>query len=200
MAKGRAAVSPAKSTTAKAHAGRKERSGLNRALPWIVGGALVLAIVIGLAFLVQSNTAAAGTPGQRIPIQGQEHIAVGATHVAYNSDPPTSGPHYAEPAPAGFYDAAQPDEELVHNLEHGHVWIAYDCTKLTDCEGTKQKLRSLVQSYNQWKIVVTPRQNKDAAIAVAAWGWLMKLENYDETSIRRFVDAWRNRGPEQTME
>jgi hypothetical protein len=57
-----------------------------------------------------------------------------------------------------------------------------------------------VASYQQWKIVVTPRQNKDAAIAVAAWGWLEKLNSYDEPAIRKFVDAWRNKGPEQTME
>jgi hypothetical protein len=169
-------------------------------MPWIGGAVVALVVVVGLVFLVQSNTAAANAPGERIPIQGQEHIAVGASHPPYNSDPPTSGPHYAEPAAAGFYDAPQPDEELVHNLEHGHIWIAYDCNKLSDCESTKQKLRSLVSSYNQWKIVVTPRQDKDAAIALAAWGWLQKLDNYDEPTIRRFVDAWRNKGPEQTME
>lgn len=200
MAKGRAIVPPVKPGSSRAGAGGKNKGGLSRALPWIIGSVVVLAVVVGLALLVQSNTASADAPGDRIPIQGADHIAVGASHPPYNSDPPTSGPHYAEPAPAGYYDAPQPDEALVHNLEHGHVWIAYDCSKLTDCEGTKQKLRALVQSYNQWKIVVTPRQNADTAIGVAAWGWLMKLDTYDEPSIRRFVDAWRNRGPEQTME
>ncbi len=200
MPKSRAIVPPAKAPASKSKQVNKRQSGLRQALPWIGGGILAVAIVVGLVLLVQSNTSAAPAPGERIPIQGNQHIQPGTSHPPYNSDPPTSGPHYPEPIPAGFYDAPQPDEAVVHNLEHGHVWITYDCSKLTDCEGTKQKLRALVASYNQWKIVVTPRQNKDAAIGLAAWGWLQKLNTYDEAAIRRFVDAWRNKGPEQTME
>ena len=199
MAKGRAIV-PEPRAASKARAGSKQRSGLNKALPWIIGGALALAVIAGLAFLVQSNTAVASAPGERIPIQGADHIEVGATHPPYNSDPPTSGPHYDTPLPAGFYDAPQPDEHFIHNLEHGHIWITYDCSKLTNCDEVKTKLRVLIGSYNQWKIVASPRQNTDAPIAVAAWGWLQKLNTYDEPAIRRFVNAWRNRGPEQTME
>lgn len=200
MAKGRAIVPPVTPTGAKSGTKGKTRGRSNGALLWIGGGVLAVALIVGLTLLVQSNTASANTPGERITIQGQEHIAVGASHPPYNSDPPTSGPHYAEPIPAGYYDTPQVDEHLVHNLEHGHVWITFDCSKLTDCEGTKQQLRGLVQSYNQWKIVVTPRANADAAIGLSAWGWLQKLNGYDEEAIRRFVNAWRNKGPEQTME
>lgn len=200
MAKGRAIVPDTRRAGARAKPGDKGRNGLGRAWPWIAGAVAVVAVVVALVLLVQSNTVAASAPGERIPVQGRDHIDVGASHPPYNSDPPTSGPHYAEPLPAGFYDAPQPDEYFVHNLEHGHVWITYDCSKLTNCDEVKAKLRALVQSYNQWKIVVSPRQNKDAAIGLAAWGWLQKLDSYDEAAIRRFVDAWRDKGPEQTME
>ncbi len=200
MAKGRAIVPAPKSSAAKHRSSAKSRSGLSRALPWIGGGVLAVVIVVGLVLLVQSNTAAASAPGERIPVLGRDHIPVGSPRPAYNSDPPTSGPHYPEPIAAGFYDTPQADEYLVHNLEHGHVWIAYDCSKLTNCDAVKQQLKALVASYQQWKIVVTPRQNKDAAIAVAAWGWLEKMNTYDEPTIRKFVDAWRDKGPEQTME
>ncbi len=200
MAKGRAIVPVPKSSAAKHRSSAKSRSGLSRALPWIGGGVLAVVIVVGLVLLVQSNTAAASAPGERIPALGRDHIPVGSPRPAYNSDPPTSGPHYPEPIAAGFYDTPQADEYLVHNLEHGHIWIAYDCSKLTNCDAVKQQLKALVASYQQWKIVVTPRQNKDAAIAVAAWGWLEKMNTYDEPAIRKFVDAWRDKGPEQTAE
>jgi hypothetical protein len=199
MAKGRE-VAPAPKAASKNKPSAKSRSSLQKSLPWIGGGLLALAIVVGLVLLVQSNTALANAPGERVPIQGADHIQPGTSHEPYNSDPPTSGPHYAESLPAGFYDAPQPDEALVHNLEHGHVWITFDCSKLADCEGTKQKIRQLVGSYNGWKVVASPRQNRDAAIGLSAWGWLQKLDAYDEPAIRRFIDAWRNRGPEQTME
>jgi len=89
---------------------------------------------------------------------------------------------------------------VVHNLEHGHIVISYDCSKLPDCEDTKYQLRRLLNAYNGWKVTVVPRTNVDAAIALTAWGWIDKLDSYDEARIRRFIDAWRNRGPEATME
>jgi hypothetical protein len=199
MAKSRAIVPPVKPAP-KTKSARKERSGLSRALPWIGGFVLAAAVVVGLVLLVQSNTAAASSPGERIPIQGNNHIQPGTPHALYNSDPPTSGPHYPDPLPAGYYDTPQPDEYLVHNLEHGHVWIAFDCSKLSDCATVKQNLQALVQSYNTFKIVVSPRQNKDAPIAVMAWGWLEKFNTYDEAALRRFIDAYRDKGPEATMQ
>lgn len=191
--------SSGKRSTAKTGS-QKKSNNTYRLLMW--GGIALVAIgvIVGLALLVRSNVAIANAPGERYPSQGQNHIAVGEQHVAYNSDPPTSGPHYAEPIPAGFYDTPQADEYVVHNLEHGHIVISYDCSKLTNCDAVKQQLRNLVASYDTWKIVAVPRVNRDTAIGVAAWGWLIKLDSYDEAQIRRFVDAWRNKGPEQTME
>lgn len=167
----------------------------------IVGGGLIaVAIIVGLVLLVQSNTAQAGTPGERIPIQGADHIPMGASHEPYSSDPPTSGPHYVETLDAGVYDIPQPDEMLVHNLEHGHIVISYDCGRLADCDGTKQQLRRIFDAYNGWKVTIVPRQNADAAIALTAWGWLDKMDELDEARIRRFIQAWRDKGPERTME
>jgi hypothetical protein len=169
-------------------------------LTW--GGIALVAVgvIVGLVLLVQSNVAVANAPGTRIPIQGADHIQVGQVHDPYNSDPPTSGPHYIETVDAGFYDTPRADENLVHNLEHGHIVISYDCSKLADCEGTKQQLRSLAAAYNNWKVTIVPRENRDTAIGAAAWGWLEKMDAYDETRLRRFIDSWRDKGPERTME
>ena len=92
------------------------------------------------------------------------------------------------------------DEQVVHNLEHGHVVISYDCRKLADCAGTQAQLRQLLARYRNWKITAVPRQNADAAIALTAWGWLEKLDSYDEARITAFINAWRDRGPERTAE
>jgi hypothetical protein len=121
-------------------------------------------------------------------------------HPPYNSDPPTSGWHYTSTLDAGFHEQPVPDELLVHNLEHGHIVIAYDCSKLTNCEEVKAKLRSIVDRFNSWKVTVVPRQNADAALALTAWGRIDKLDHFDEKRIMAFVNAWRDRGPERTME
>lgn len=174
-------------------------SPTKRLLPWIGGAALLIAAVVGIFLLMQSNTADAGVPGVRYAIQGQQHIEDGQTHPAYNSDPPTSGWHYPRDLPAGFYETGYPDELLVHNLEHGHIVISYDCSKLVDCEGVKTQLKQLLQAYSSWKVTIVPRANQDAAIALTAWGWLETLDGFDEARMRRFIDAWRHRGPEATM-
>ena len=48
------------------------------------------------------------------------HIPIGAS-VVYNSNPPSSGPHY--PVWANFQEFAVPvdDRYLVHSMEHGAV-------------------------------------------------------------------------------
>jgi len=65
-------------------------------------------------------------PGQLVSDLGQEHVAVGSD-VEYNSNPPTSGPHYETPADPGKYDLPVEDGYLVHSLEHGYVIISYNC-------------------------------------------------------------------------
>jgi hypothetical protein len=164
---------------------------------WIAAGVLVaLASVGGIAWAaLQSNQPA---PGQAVAIQGRDHIQLGQSHPPYNSDPPTSGWHYDQPVPAGFYDEPLADEKLVHNLEHGHVVISYDCSKLTDCDSVKAELRGLVDRFQGWKVVAVARENADAAIALTAWGRMDKLNAYDEDRIVAFINYWRDRGPEAT--
>ncbi len=198
MAKRRTTVP--KNVPAMKTAAKRQNQKLYRSLTWVGGALVAIGVIVALVLLVQSNVALAGAPGERIPIQGADHIADGQSHPPYNSDPPTSGPHYINPLDAGFYDTPQLDERLVHNLEHGHIVIAYDCSRLADCETTKQQLRGIFDSYDGWKMVVVPRQNKDAALALTAWGWLDKMDSFDGARIRKFIDAWRDKGPERTIE
>ncbi len=128
--------------------------------------------------------------GQSYPIQGQDHIEVGATHAPYNSNPPTSGPHYVLPAKWGVYQTELPDEQLVHNLEHGGIWISY---KNIDAK-TKTALEKIARS--QPKIIMTPRANDDAPIVLASWGRLQTSQTYDEKGILAFIEANKNQSPE----
>ena len=166
---------------------------------WIGGALLVLILVAGGIWLA-SRQASRPATWQNFPIQSRDHIALGATHPAYNSDPPTSGWHYDTPEASGFHEQPVADEEMVHNLEHGYIVVSYDCSKLADCAATKTQIRRLLDRYNNWKVVAVPRKNADAAIALTAWGWLDKIDGYDEARITAFMNAWRDRGPEKTAD
>ena len=167
---------------------------------WIGAGVIGALLLVGVVALSVYRSNQQPASGQAMPIQGQQHIPIGQSHPAYNSDPPTSGWHYAEPARAGYYDSPLPDEQLVHNLEHGHVIISYDCGKLPDCDSVKAELQDIVSRFQRWKIVAVARENADAAIALTAWGRIDKLDSYDEDRVVAFVKKWRNRGPENTPE
>lgn len=65
-------------------------------------------------------------PGQLIDDLGRGHIPLG-TEQKYNSNPPTSGPHYEEWVKAGIYERPQDDRYLIHSLEHGYVILSYNC-------------------------------------------------------------------------
>ena len=47
------------------------------------------------------------------------------TKVKWNSNPPTSGPHYGQWAVWNFYDSPVPLTMSTHNLEHGGIVIHY---------------------------------------------------------------------------
>lgn len=66
-------------------------------------------------------------PGELIADLGRGHVPIG-TEVKYNSNPPTSGPHYEEWTKPAVYDKPLDDRNLLHSLEHGYVIISYNCS------------------------------------------------------------------------
>lgn len=168
---------------------RREKAELKSKMKKILWSVFGIMIVAGLVYL--STRPPAPRPGEEFPILGQEHIEVGATHIAYNSNPPTSGPHYVQPAEWGVYDKELPDEQVIHNLEHGGIWISYK-----DIDGdTKSKLEALGKKYPR-SVVVTPRSSNDKPITLASWGRLEKLEVFDESIIKTYIKRNMNKSPE----
>jgi len=184
---------------------------------WIIGGSVILAALVGVVIWTstrpepsasspspaqpaqpatgQATPPPASTPKPQIvsvPIQGAEHVAPGQPHPAYNSNPPTSGWHYPSTAAWGFHNTDFPDELLIHKLEHGGIWITY---KDDQNAAVVDPLVALAREFPR-KLVITHRPKNDRAIAVAAWGRLMKLEQFDRTAIVDFYNRFKNKGPE----
>lgn len=157
---------------------------------WIVG----LVVVIGAGWLLVRVTGPKGADySQGISVLGRDHIADGTTYTSYNSNPPTSGSHYVNPAPARFYDKELPDEQLVHNLEHGNIWIAYK-------PDLPKNLIAVLKDFSGGNIIVTPRSKNDTDVALVAWGRLDKFNigsgDVDKQRIKDFISRYQNRGPE----
>lgn len=65
-------------------------------------------------------------PGEKFPDIGRDHVN-DISNVIYNSNPPTSGTHFAVWAKRGVYDRVISDGYLIHSLEHGYIVISYHC-------------------------------------------------------------------------
>jgi hypothetical protein len=93
------------------------------------------------------------------------------------------------------YTTAQPDEDLVHNLEHGHVWISYnpDLISTSDLSSLEQFVRD---GGTNTGVILTPRPKNTSVIAAASWARLLVLDRFDATQLRNFVNTNRGHAPE----
>ena len=87
---------------------------------------IVLISAAGIFMLTRKPKAVEGI--ETFPSQGRDHVPAG-TIEEYNSNPPTSGPHYTQWEKPGIYNRILEDGKLIHSLEHGYVIISYNCNR-----------------------------------------------------------------------
>jgi hypothetical protein len=138
---------------------------------------------------------AGAAPGIRIPELERPHVPIN-TPVSYNSNPPTSGPHYPCWADWGIYEEAPADGFLVHNLEHGGVIISYNPDRIKGQALEQLRTQARELSLTNGRLILTPRSNLNAAIALTAWGYLLNLNRYNQSTVKAFYEAHIARGPE----
>ena len=141
---------------------------------------------------------------QTYPMQGNIHIANGkSSPVAYNSAPPTSGPHYPNIVAWQVYAEPFRYEQLVHNLEDSGVIIYYQCAAA--CPELVAELNAVVQPFldgGRHVVVVPndptwtmpdgdqPHTDMGAPFVVTAWRKLLKLETVDAEKIGQFIETY----------
>ncbi len=160
----------------------------------------VLAVVI-LGFTGAVIAAKANKPPEP-PRPGVEQSDHGREHVdskKYGGDqPPTSGPH-ADPAAWGLYRTEIRDDEALHNLEHGGVYVSYHPDLPED---EVDKLKALLfapysdSEFQPRKIIMAPRDNNKAPIVLSSWLRSEKLENFDAEKIKEYVIKNTGKSPE----
>jgi len=100
--------------------------------------------------------------------------------VDYPMTPPAGGPHDPVWLECGAYDAPVRDENAVHDLEHGAVWIAYD----PDLDGADvRRLESRLPQNG----IMAPYPGLPAPVVVTVWGRQLRLTGADDARLERFV-------------
>lgn len=173
----------------------KRREKIIRKITWWL---IALAVLTSVGWWIYGYFRKASVqgppPGEFFEAQSRDHVGPDQEHPAYNSNPPTGGWHYDDPVQTGIYDVEFSDGQLIHNLEHSHIWIAYKPDLPT---GQIEKLAEIAKDYGS-RVIMAPRSANDSLIALVAWEHLLKLDTVDEALIRRFIDAYRGTaGPEK---
>lgn len=158
--------------------------------------AVVVIVVWAVARFTARDDSQPQHTGEYFPAQSRDHIEVGAEHPAYSTNPPTGGWHYANPAKTGIYDIELPDEQLIHNLEHSHIWFAYHPNLPAD---QIEVLTAIAKDYGS-RVIMTPRTANDRPLAIVAWEHLLKMDTVNKEVIDSFVKTHRNKaGPEKNI-
>lgn len=130
---------------------------------------------------------------------GRTHISPGK-QVAYKAAIPTSGPH-GEEAPWGYSPQQLPNENIIHNMEHGGIVVSYR----PDLDSaTIEKLRALftkpyaVSSFQPTKVIIMPRAGQQEPIVLASWDRLLKLDSYNQQTLIDYYLTNVGHSPEPT--
>ena len=178
----------------------RERNRKQKRTANFIWGGIGVAVIAVLGFIIwQSVRPAAG--GSIPEMISSPHIPSDTDPGQYNSDPPTSGLHYAEEANAGFYDDniyTFPAGYLVHNLEHGYVIFWYNCELLDEaaCTDLKTQISSVMDELGGTKLIAYPWPSLDVPLVMTSWGRMEKFESFDADKAKAFYRANLNKAPE----
>ncbi len=133
------------------------------------------------------------------PLLPPDHVPIG-TAIEWDSNPPSSGPHfpiwaafqeYSTPVPRGYY---------VHDLEHGAIVFLYNCG-VAGCPDVVATLEAAANAIPddplcaaaeqgvRVRTVITPDPLLDVPVAAAAWGYTYKAACADLPTLTDFALA-----------
>ena len=208
---------PAKRTIADPEASARKRRML-----FIVGvaGVALIAVVALVGLLgfggggadeesVRKDLVAAGCTLQAVNAQAGTHALTADETAHWNTDPPTNGPHYGGNSATGdagtviwgAYTEPLQLARVVHNLEHGGLYIFYG-DEVPD--SVVEQLRVFYDKHENGTLLAPlPRLGDQIALGVwvaegaEAKGYLAKCKAFDEKAFSAFFEGFQFKGPER---
>ncbi|GGS53329.1 MULTISPECIES: DUF3105 domain-containing protein [Actinokineospora] len=124
----------------------------------------------------------------RAEYAGSQHVNADQ-RVAYDQSPPFGGPHdnYWADCSGIVYPVAVRNENMVHSLEHGAVWIAYNPDQVSGA--ALDTLKAKVEG--QPHMMMSPYPGLDSPISLQSWGHQLKLSDANDERIDQFIRSLR---------
>jgi Protein of unknown function (DUF3105) len=191
----------------------------NKRLLAIGGGAALILVAAVAAYFVFAGGSSASSDAPKmleaagctvqavksLPSNDHSVLKPTGTSKKWNTDPPTSGPHYAVPLIWGAYTDPVNLGQLVHNLEHGGIYILYGNGVPAS---TVDKLRTFYDKHKE-ATILAPLPRLGNKVALGAWtsnsasqpnngiARLVKCTNFDAKAFAAFFSAYQGKGPER---
>ena len=164
----------------------------NRRFPlWIVVGVAGV-LIAGLAVAAIAFAAGSHTGGpSSVPAGTQVFAENDHTHVTasviYDRVPPAGGPHNPTPLNCGVYNQAVPNENAVHSLEHGAVWITYRPGLAADQVAALQQLVTSNYVGSERYLILSPYSGIPSPIVISAWGAQLGVDSASDSRLLEFI-------------
>ena len=145
----------------------------------ILGIALALLVGVAVVLLLRDDE---GPPTGLGDVKKYDDLS--RAHVPGNVDypqsPPVGGAHDPIWLDCGVYDRPVREENAVHSLEHGAVWITYRPGLSAD------EIDSLADKLPE-KGILSPFEDQDAPVVVTVWGAQLALDGPDDSRLDLFI-------------
>jgi hypothetical protein len=180
------------------------RQRRNRILTIAASVVVVAGLVVGGVFVVKSqsdNSSSTSADGKGSGDSG--HFVAGkdgvrawsgklarthvTTAVKYPMHPPVGGNHNPVwlNCNGNVYTEPVKDENAVHSLEHGAVWVTY-----TD-KAAKKDVDTLAAKVKQTPYtLMSPYANQSSPIVLSAWGHQLGVKSADDPAVNKFFATY----------
>lgn len=183
-----------KATTKKRNV-RQTRASRWRISPFMLGGVLLALVAVVIIYAVWQTIAAQNEKSQ--PISGVETFTPERGHqegkLTYAQTPPAGGVHNSVWQNCGVYTTPLANENAVHSLEHGAIWITYRPDLPADQVAALQAL-TRQSGYR----LLSPYPDLPSPVVASAWGYQLKLDQANDPRLASFIQRYEQnpQGPE----
>jgi Protein of unknown function (DUF3105). len=172
---------------------RQQRRGSRRRKAVILSASIAVVGLVGVSAWAVVGASDSGSSARgNVALTGlQTYSGLARDHVtgpvAYPQTPPVGGAHSGTWQNCGVYSAPVPNEEAVHSLEHGAMWITYRpglpasdlAALLKDVSGEPYAL-------------VSPYPGLPSPVVASAWGVQLKLTTTSDPRLKSFINTYKS--------
>jgi hypothetical protein len=167
---------------------RAEQAAAARRRRTIVVAAVVAVVLVvggGVTAAVLSSRSSSASLSAVQSFSGLTRNHVTAT-VNYAQTPPVGGDHDPTWLNCGIYTSPVRNENAVHDLEHGAVWITYQ-PALAKAQVDQLTTYARGQTY----LDLSPYPGLPSPVVVSAWGKQLRLTSASDPRLRSFVKKYK---------